>query len=585
MRETRTPTTELTRHFLAGMFDGEWTAQRGQWASVAISLIAMALPAGILMLREGSPLPEYAGKYRLVAKLAAPDAYRATVFADELALLVALAAVTGLTALLVWQSLFPSRRDYLTLAGLPIRSREIFGARFAAVTIFAAALALALILLPSLIAPVEFGGRWQENPSYWANFGAQAAAAGLECLFIFFGIVAVQGVLLNLLPGRAFVRVSVYVQGLLFAGFALALFRSWSIKTWSASQVQAALPRLADWAPPVWFAALDRVLAGSRDPILLAASARALPATATVIGLAALGYVLSYRRFRKLLIESPERSARPHGRPWSPVDLLARDPRRLAILHFMAKTMSRSRSHRMIWLAYIGFAAAIMLNSSIVDGAFLVHKDRAWTAAIQFLVLFWPLAGSAILLPGLKHVLRLPVELPASWIFRLHESEGRRDWMIAVERFAVAYSVVPMYAVMFPLAVWSVGWEIATRMIALQFLTSLAIFETLFYSWQQLPFACSYVPGKRPAVSIVSAYIVVLGILVPMVTVIIAAAARFTPLFVVFGVAFSAGWWKLRAMRREGWGEARLMYEDTPAEVLDLGISDISSRRPSSVPT
>jgi len=90
----------------------------------------------------------------------------ATVLADEIALLVALAAVTGLAALLAWQSLFPSRRDYLSLAGLPIRSRQIFGARFAAVAIFATALTVALTLLPCIVTPFEFGGRWQENPSY-----------------------------------------------------------------------------------------------------------------------------------------------------------------------------------------------------------------------------------------------------------------------------------------------------------------------------------------------------------------------------------------------------------------------------------
>ena len=87
------------------------------------------------------------------------------------------------------------------------------------------------------------------------------------------------------------------------------------------------------------------------------------------------------------------------------------------------------------------------------------------------------------------------------------------------------------------------------------------------------------------AVSIVSGYIVVLGILVPMVTVMIAAASRFEPLFVVYGTAFLAGWLKLRSMRREGISEAKLMYEDTPAEILDLGTSDVSSRTPSSVPT
>jgi hypothetical protein len=582
MRETRPPLAELTGHFLAHMFDGDF---RGQWGKVAAGLVAMALPAGMLMLREGSPIPEYAGKYRLLSKLAAPDAYRATVLADEFALLAALAGVTGLVALLAWQSLFPSLRDYLTLAGLPIRSRQIFGARFASVTIFAAAIAAALTLLPATVAPFEFGGRWQENPSYWTNFGAQAAAAGLQSVFVFFAIVAIQGVMLNLLPPRAFVRVSVYVQGALFAGCVLAILRSWSIKNWSAATVSATFPQLAPWTPPAWFAALDRVLAGSRDPLLVAISSRALTASAAVIGLAALTYWVSYRRFRRLIVESPERAVRPRRFSWSPLDLLARNPRQRAVIDFVAKTLSRSRSHRMVWLAHVGFAVAIALNSSIVDGAFLVHRKQVWTDALQFVVLFWPLAGSVILLPGLKHVMRIPTELPANWIFRLHEAEGRRDWMLAVERFAVVYALGPMYAVIFPLAVWAVGWEIALRMTALQALASLAIFEMLFQSWQQLPFACSYVPGKRPAVSIVSAYIVVLGILVPMVSVMIAAASRFVPLFVIYAAGFGFGWWKLHGMRRDGWGEAVLMYEDTPAELLDLGIAEISSRMPSSAPT
>lgn len=565
------------------MFDGDWTAQRGQWTSVAASLVAMALPAGMLMLREGSSIPEYAGKYRLLTKLAGPDAYRAAVLADELALLVALAAVTGLAAVLAWQSLFPSRRDYLTLAGLPIRSRQIFGARFAAVTILAAGLAIAVSILPCVVTPFEFAGRWQENPSYWSNFSAQAASAGLECLFVFFAVVALQGVLLNLLPPRAAARASVYVQGTVFAGCVLALLRSWSIKNWTAADVAATLPRIGEWTPPVWFAALDRVLAGSRDPFLVAMSSRALAGAVAAVLVAAVSYVLSYHRFQKLLLESPERSPRVWRLPWSPLDLLSRQPRRRAILHFMAKTMARSRPHRMIWLAYVGFAVAILLNSSIVDGVFLVRRGRVWTAALQFAVLFWPLACSVILLPGIKHAMRAPAELPANWIFRLHESEGRRDWMIAVERFAVAYAVAPVYALLFPLAVWSVGWNIAIRMTSLQCLASLCVFEMLFYSWQQLPFACSYVPGKRPAVSIVSGYIVALGILVPIVTVMIAAASRFGPLFAAYGAAFLGGWWKLRSMRREGWGEARLIYEDTPAEVLDLGISGISSPSLSSV--
>src|ERR1043166_7529783 len=116
----------LVRHFAARMFDGEWGGERGLWSRVAAGAAAMALPAGLLMLREGSPLPEYAGKYRLLSQLPSPEPYRSAVLADEIALLLALAALTGLAALLIWSSLFPSRADYLALAGLPIRSRQIF---------------------------------------------------------------------------------------------------------------------------------------------------------------------------------------------------------------------------------------------------------------------------------------------------------------------------------------------------------------------------------------------------------------------------------------------------------------------------
>jgi hypothetical protein len=129
---------ELTRHFLVTMFEGEGSSSRGQWTTVAVGILACALPAGMLLLRAGSPMPEYSGKYRILSDLPTADAFRATALADELALLLVLAAVTGMATLFVWQSLFPSRRDYLALAGLPIRPRQIFGARFAAVCIFAA---------------------------------------------------------------------------------------------------------------------------------------------------------------------------------------------------------------------------------------------------------------------------------------------------------------------------------------------------------------------------------------------------------------------------------------------------------------
>ena len=58
---------------------------------------------------------------------------------DLLSFLAIAMALTALLTLLQWQSLFPSLRDYLALAGFPVSARQIFVAKFGAlVLVFAA---------------------------------------------------------------------------------------------------------------------------------------------------------------------------------------------------------------------------------------------------------------------------------------------------------------------------------------------------------------------------------------------------------------------------------------------------------------
>jgi Na+-transporting NADH:ubiquinone oxidoreductase subunit NqrE len=110
----------------------------------------------------------------------------------------------------------------------------------------------------------------------------------------------------------------------------------------------------------------------------------------------------------------------------------------------------------------------------------------------------------------------------------------------------------------------------------LQLLITLSIFELLFHSWQKLPFTCSYVPGQRPLVAIVAGYIAVLCAIMPILSVMIAASSAFAPLFPIYLLNFGAIWFWLRRQRRQGWGESKLLYEDVPAVVTDLGIKDIT---------
>ena len=126
-RETRGRTYELTRHFLRHMFDNEWSASTGQWQAAATGLIALIAPVAMLLVRELDPLQQ--GYFRRLLALPTPERFRAAVIADEVSILVLLSVITGVIALFVWQSLFPTSRDCLALAGLPVRPDQIFLAR------------------------------------------------------------------------------------------------------------------------------------------------------------------------------------------------------------------------------------------------------------------------------------------------------------------------------------------------------------------------------------------------------------------------------------------------------------------------
>ncbi|HEY3840481.1 MAG TPA: hypothetical protein VGL72_28110, partial [Bryobacteraceae bacterium] len=219
--ETRGVTFELIRHFLSSMFDSEMFAARGQWRTVVISSFALAVPSGMLLLD-----PPY---------LHPVTAVNSFPIVDELAILTLLFAITGVLALLAWPSLFPTRRDFLALAGFPVRSGQIFIARFVSVLLFAITMVLAISFLPSIAPPHFFTG-----PSSGSAF-ARGVPAVLGCVFVFFAVVALHGVLLNIVPARFFMPASTLAQGLLVAVFFLSGLYSWIVSNWKADMV-ARLP-------------------------------------------------------------------------------------------------------------------------------------------------------------------------------------------------------------------------------------------------------------------------------------------------------------------------------------------------------
>jgi hypothetical protein len=557
--ETHGPVFELTRHFLARMFDSELFSAAGSWRSAAIGAFSMLLLTGVAAFYHD---PITAARYHLLAH-ASPEAFRAAMLAGEAGRMLLFLAVSGLIAVFQWQALLPGRRDYLELASLPVRPWQVFAARFLAFTLFSLVAVAALNTLPSVFAPpVEPGHSW------WANAAARAAASSLACFFALFSMVMLQGVLLNVLPGRVYARASAYVQGLSATVFFLAALESWHVAEWAGSPE---LLHRYDWAPPLWFAALHRAFLGASNTYTQALALRALLGSIAAIVFALAAYFLSYWRYRGLLLEPAGATPSPTARHWNLVSVLVHDPYRAAILDFMDKTLSRSRTQRLVLLGYAGLAFGLLINSILLALA-AAHWQMDWDKLLRFMTIYWPLTASMILIPGMRHALSLPVELPANWIFRITESGGRARWMNAVESFVLIYAVAPVFVLLAPAAIMVMGWAAALRMMTLQSLVSLAIFEMLFYSWQQLPFACSYAPGKRPLASIAGRYLAAIFFLAPALSIIIATVSQMTTLFAFFMAALGAFWLWVRRERRQGWGEAKLIYDDNPENLPDLGL-------------
>ncbi len=550
--ETHGAGFELVRHFLSRSFDSEMVTTSGGWLKIAISAFAVLFSAAIIGLKV------YYQRYNGAALEASPAFLSPRIFhqfvrEDMLALITLVMAVTALLTILQWQSLFPSARDYLALAGLPVSARQVFQAKFAALLLLFGTFLLTTAGPPAMLFGNVIATRWRQNSSLAANFAADFSATAGACVFVFFGLLAVQGILLNILPGRLFQRVSLTVQAVLF------------IATLGALPLMGRQPDTAAWWPPVWFFDLrTAILAGQPGAARPALCAVGIPPLVSV-----LAYLLSYHRYRRLLLEAPPERAVRFTRPGSwLLEKWIGDPREQAAFAFIWKTLARSRSHRLILLAYAGIALGCIMKGTLDTPPPSLRHEGLY----GLLLVLAPLGLSMLVTVGLRYVFSLPVALRANWVFQSLEREGSAAWLAAVGRFVVWGGTVPILVASAPAAISILGWLRACAVLALMFLAALLWFEMMFRRWRKVPFTCTYLPGKKPLVFILARYSIAIPMLAPFGELILYSSASI-PGFFAFFTLLAVPWWMLRAERRKLWRECALCYEEQPeAAVMTLDL-------------
>ena len=537
--DTHGPAGELVRHFLARFFDNEMITIPGEWQKVAVGLFAAIVSVaitGALVFRD---------RYLALHDLGTPDQFQQALRHDLLALIVLAMAVTALLTTLQWQSLFPSLRDCLALAALPVNPREIFAAKFGAVLLIFAAFVVTMTGMPAFLLAVIVSSYAPGNPSVLLYLTANFVALAGGCVFVFFALVAIQGILLNLLRAHAFARTSTVVQAVLFAAVV------------GTVPLMGKQPTTAFWWPPVWFAHLwEAMVNGSPALARNALLCMAIPA---VIAVGA--YLLSYHRYQKMLLEAqPGRaSTRSSGLGAKLLERWMADPREQAAFAFIWKTLFRSRSHRLFLLAYAG-AALGWITKGLLDAPPVNLRDEG---LYGLTVVLAPIAVSVLITVGLRYLFSLPLMLRASWVFQALEAEDRPAWDRVVERFVIWCGIAPVFVAGLPATIAVLGVVRAVAALALGCLGTLLFFEKYFREFRKLPFACSYLPGKQPIWALMVRFAVGAAMLGPFAQLFLWASAEGTA-FLALSTGQAALWWRWRGIRRRLWTSSAILWDEQP---------------------
>ncbi len=400
-------------------------------------------------------------------------------------LVAATMAVAGLFAVLAWNNVLPDRRDALILGLLPVRTRTVFLAKIAAI---ASALGVGIaalncfsgLLFPFLALP-GIGG-WLAGFRSFAGYWLGMVAAGA---FVCCAMLAAQGLAVLLLPYRYFLRVSSFLQLAAFFVILAAFF----LKP----------PGAVPWLPSSWFFGLQQQLSGAALSHPLAPVAlRALLVAAAV---AAVTFALVYARSIRKIVEQPD--ILPTGRRRRAPRLsyaILRRPIDRAVVLFTARTIARSRQHRLFLAAYagIGLAIAFAYARDLLYGANDIYTRSLGNEWRQLNV---PLMmGGLVLLcfavAGARAVFSLPVALPANWVFKVTAVHAPGAYFSAVRKALFAVTVMPMWLA--SAAAYFLLWPArpaAQHMLVLS-LAAVVLVHRSLDQFRKIPFACSYLPGK-----------------------------------------------------------------------------------------
>jgi len=400
--------------------------------------------------------------------------------------------VMGFIMVFEWDALFPDRRDYQILTPLPLRLSSLFLAKTVALGIFLCIFLVDVNFFGVLFWPAIDHGRNLVNIA-----GAHVAAMLAGGLFAALSIGALQGILITVLSGKAYRRVSASLQTLLMAALVMLLFLT--------PLTGSAIERLAKSGSPLiyyfpgyWFIGLyERMRPATHNAVLLRLGSMAMRGLWCAGGLFIATYLPFYRRHARKMLETPEPSPQGTGRLGAWVGnaverTLLRHPTESAVFHFIGQTIRRSVKHRLFLATYGGFGAALAVMTLRSGQSGLLRLS---------------LTLSFVLVSGLRAAFNFPSELRANWAFQITETSEVQGYLAATRKWIVLCAILPLFALLAPMEFACFRWTAALFHLAFGIALSVLLMEIMFFDFRKVPFTCSHLPGKVNLVGLSVLYI------------------------------------------------------------------------------
>jgi hypothetical protein len=450
--------------------DGDTAKLLGQFAAVFAG-ISFLFAAPLFILSGNMPLP--------------------MLWTAEHLLIATTMTIVGLFSVLSWDSLMPDRRDVLVLGPLPIRTTTLFSTKLAATTAALGLVIVSLNIFTGLTWPLYFAaanGVWSTVRSLTA-YGSTVVLAGI---FTYCLVLILQGATMQLLPRQVYLRLSPALQVAACCLFVGLYFLEPSLE----SRQALAAPEnnaLLRWLPAYWFLGLFQQLNGSMSGEFASLAHRAW--LGLVIAMcAALGVALAaYFRMLPKLVEQPDLIPSVRRSVWWPA---AVNTTQVAIFLFSARTLLRSRQHRLVVSFYVGVGgAAVLAYTRLALGEGPVLHGLGATQ-MRGTVMSATIMLMCVAVAAVRIVFSLPISLRANWIFRMTEQMETARYVAVVRRTLLMMSVIPVW-----LGLASVLFFLWPPALAAKHLLALALLggclvEGALLGFQKVPFTCSFLPGK-----------------------------------------------------------------------------------------